>query len=116
MREVLIRSEVAALRQRLWIAVTAAYIAFIPQIYLIFNASNRYELQWTRTDHLAVLTAVLILGAGSLSAYTCLCKALQRLRLSVLALSALVHVALWAILVRTILSLMVRRGLLGRRA
>ena len=97
-------------QSELLIAVTAAYVALLPQFYLFFSASNRYELQWTRGDHLAVVTAVCILGMILFEAFSGFRVFLARVLLPRAVAGSVACVVLCAVVVRTVLSLLDRGG------
>ena len=50
-------------RNEVLVALLAAYMALLPQFYLIFSPMNRHSLLWNRGYHYAILSAVLILAA-----------------------------------------------------
>lgn len=46
----------------LWLSFSAAFIALLPQFYLVYSASNRYTMLWSRTYHAAILSAIATLA------------------------------------------------------
>jgi hypothetical protein len=46
----------------LWICLSAAYVALLPQFYLIFDSANRYTLLWSRAYHLAIFSSIALLA------------------------------------------------------
>lgn len=47
---------------QIWICLSAAYIALLPQFYQVLDADNRYWLLWSNAYHLAILGAILLLA------------------------------------------------------
>ncbi len=64
----------------LWLCLSAAFVALLPQFYLVYSASNRYTMLWSRTYHLAILCATLVLAVLFLAAQRTLTAVARRLR------------------------------------
>lgn len=88
--------------------MTSAYLALLPQFYLTFNANNRYELQWNRADHLAVLISVCILGILYFVLYHGISIILSQLRIRLFWLNSITCIGLYAIVLRTVFSIIAR--------
>ena len=46
----------------LWICLSAAYVALLPQFYQVFDAGNRYTMLWSRTYHVTILCSIALLA------------------------------------------------------
>ena len=90
------------------VALLAAYMALLPQFYLIFSPMNRHSLLWNRGYHYAILSAVLILAAIYWTGYKLLQKGARNAPVLRHVVTALAVVALIGILVRTVVSLLDR--------
>lgn len=98
--------------QKLLIAMTAAYVALLPQFYLIFDASNRFTLLWNRTQHLAILLAIAILGLTFFVIYLAAYKLIKPTGWCRRACDIAFVWLLCFILVRTVVALLDRGALL----
>lgn len=94
--------------QRLWLAISAAYIALLPQFYLVFSAENRFYLKWALTDHVAVICAIGLLGFIGWGAYEALRWGVRARPVLLAGLQYLAVLVLFFLLTRTALSLLIR--------
>jgi hypothetical protein len=96
-----------------WVlGLTAAYISLLPNFYHIFNAVDRVNLFWNREYHAAILTAVAVVGLIYLAIYAVMLFVVRRHPAVRYPVEVLAYTALFALGLRTILSILYRSGLL----
>lgn len=90
------------------LALSAAYMALLPQFYFIFDVGNRFEMSWGRVHHASITTAILVLALAWWVLYQLAMLAVRRRKRLATGVGFSVAWLLAVILVRSAVSIMDR--------